>query len=910
MIEENKNISYRILINGIEIIFPFEPYKIQKNYMEKVIELLNNKSTTEGYKGFAALESPTGTGKTLCLLCSILAWFNKKKKENKFMGKIIYATRTHSQISQIISELKKTEYRPKIAILSSREFSCIRDCLKKGKDINQLNIICRNDRKNCPYKNDFNNELNFSSLENHLFDIEDLCKEGRINNFCPYYHQINEAQNSAEIIFMTYNNLFNENIRNNLKINLNDNIIIIDEAHNLRRICENEKSLEISEGDFNKILEELNIILKKEDELLQNLESISKNDIQKEIKIVEKIKSNISEYIDEYDLDYENGISASYQEFIELISSNLEDFEDSIDSYNGELYNNIENIEASNQILSLEKNINILKILKKCFETYKLKPSYIEIIINLFYISGQLLYNPKIKDSFYFYLCKEQDPSNIANNDEIKLKIFCYNPGLLFKDFIGNNPYALILTSGSLKPFDILEKELGIHFDITLENEHIIKNDQFKFAIIDKVKHNGNSYELKLDLYNRNNDNIIESLGEIIFNFTKINNKGGILVFFSSYKYLETCYAKWEKYKIIEKIKKYKSIILDSASKKLLCNDIIKSENKNFILFSVHRGSSSEGIDFSDDNARMVICIGVPYANYSDDKVKKKKEFLNDKERKLGNKWYEADAMMNVNQSLGRVIRNKNDYGVMICIDERFNDPSTNSLFSDWIYKNKEIRSLKDNDNYYEEINKFFECCKNKYLNQNILNNSNIQNSANDSFYLSKENSNSLNSFFGKRKRDIKEKEDSNDGKTFNLFSNNDGLKNQREEKKEIEVKEEKEEKEEREVKEEKEESNEESSCFDENIDKELFESIFKDKNFNFEKFQILQNNQNVLPRKNIEKCPVCLTKINQSTFLFFSIAKCNHIICNICWNKILEKNRECPICKKNINYSELRKII
>ena len=128
---KNKNISNRILINGIEILFPFEPYIIQKKYMEKVIEFLNNKSTNEGYKGFAALESPTGTGKTLCLLCSVLAWFNKKKQENKFKGKIIYATRTHSQISQIISELKKTIYRPKIAILSSREFSCVNDNLKK-----------------------------------------------------------------------------------------------------------------------------------------------------------------------------------------------------------------------------------------------------------------------------------------------------------------------------------------------------------------------------------------------------------------------------------------------------------------------------------------------------------------------------------------------------------------------------------------------------------------------------------------------------------------------------------------------------------------------------------------------------------------------------------------------------------
>ncbi len=52
------------------------------------------------------------------------------RKENKYFGSIIYTTRTHSQISQLIYELKKTCYEPKIAILSSREFSCINKELK------------------------------------------------------------------------------------------------------------------------------------------------------------------------------------------------------------------------------------------------------------------------------------------------------------------------------------------------------------------------------------------------------------------------------------------------------------------------------------------------------------------------------------------------------------------------------------------------------------------------------------------------------------------------------------------------------------------------------------------------------------------------------------------------------------
>ena len=48
-------------LRGISIHFPFKPYKCQEDYMGKVLDALLRKEN-------ALLESPTGTGKTLCLL--------------------------------------------------------------------------------------------------------------------------------------------------------------------------------------------------------------------------------------------------------------------------------------------------------------------------------------------------------------------------------------------------------------------------------------------------------------------------------------------------------------------------------------------------------------------------------------------------------------------------------------------------------------------------------------------------------------------------------------------------------------------------------------------------------------------------------------------------------------------------
>ena len=70
--EENKNQTL-INLREVPIFFPFKPYDIQRDYMEKVLEALQKGEN-------ALLQSPTGTGKTLCLLSSALAWMKKQRE--------------------------------------------------------------------------------------------------------------------------------------------------------------------------------------------------------------------------------------------------------------------------------------------------------------------------------------------------------------------------------------------------------------------------------------------------------------------------------------------------------------------------------------------------------------------------------------------------------------------------------------------------------------------------------------------------------------------------------------------------------------------------------------------------------------------------------------------------------------
>ena len=169
------------LINDIPVEFPHEAYPCQLTFMKHVLEALSRRQN-------ALLESPTGTGKTLSLLCAAFAWRTANvarkqlkrhldvKKEVRWWennqdsansnalrgpaaaeikdsrvsrlatvlnnavdaggefptvevkparsgvgevfggGKdklpvIVYASRTHSQLAQVIRELKRTSYR-------------------------------------------------------------------------------------------------------------------------------------------------------------------------------------------------------------------------------------------------------------------------------------------------------------------------------------------------------------------------------------------------------------------------------------------------------------------------------------------------------------------------------------------------------------------------------------------------------------------------------------------------------------------------------------------------------------------------------------------------------------------------------------------------------------------------------
>lgn len=77
-------------------------------------------------------------------------------------------------------------------------------------------------------------------------DIEEVAKLGRETKICPYYGSRHSIK-SAEIIALPYNILFQKDARQSFSINLRNQVIIIDEAHNLIDTIAQIHSVEITE---------------------------------------------------------------------------------------------------------------------------------------------------------------------------------------------------------------------------------------------------------------------------------------------------------------------------------------------------------------------------------------------------------------------------------------------------------------------------------------------------------------------------------------------------------------------------------------------------------------------------------------------------------------------------------------
>ena len=270
----------------------------------------------------------------------------------------------------------------------------------------------------------------------------------------------------------------------------------------------------------------------------------------------------------------------------------------------------------------------------------------------------------------------------------ITFSFWCLNPAVCFDD-LKEDTRSIVLTSGTLSPMATFASELDVKFPISLEANHVVDKAQ---VWVGTLAAGPTDYSLNAAYRNANTLQFQDEVGRLLVEVCGVVPHG-VLLFLPSYKMLNNLEQRWQQTGLWQELFRVKHIIMEPKG-----NERLEAVMKDFysviaettragrtelgqtgaLFMAVCRGKVSEGMDFADNNARAVICVGIPFPNVKDTLVDLKKKY-NDQQRiqkksgvLSGGEWYEIQAFRALNQALGRCIRHRDDWGAILMVDDRF----------------------------------------------------------------------------------------------------------------------------------------------------------------------------------------------------------------------------------------------
>jgi len=763
----------QVTLNGIEVKFPFKPYPLQIGYMGQLIRSAKNRKN-------ALLESPTGTGKTLSILCSSLAWLNSEigaklkareeayearmksddfedNDDNMFIGedeeerehlpKIYFSSRTHSQLSQSIKELKKSNPDKNTAVvIGGRDVMCLNEDVKKLDNIGAKNQACKSKigaNCSCRFYNDYEKKIRNTRdyNQNPVLDVEDLVNFGQKHSICPYFAS-KYLQKKANVVFLPYNYLLDPKIRKAQRIQFNDDVIIFDEGHNIEKTCEDSISIDLRSDSVAICIREMSTIYQFHQQSLENISTL-------DLATIDAVKEFSPE-----DMIFLKQIFHQFEQLTDdLVSSFVESNKvkgdlcpddwifDVLKKCNLNSENTKQVVEICDKIQAFLVCLLPVKGPAATVASSSLN-SFKDFISLLFpdETEDEESFKLQFKQKFKVYLeiIEEEDTKPQANQQYTNrrpgsvsnwlkkdshsqssivrkwiLHIWCLSPSVGLKSLTKTNVRSVVLTSGTLAPLDSFEFEFDTKFECKIQNPHIIQRSQMA---IYPVSESYSRVRLDSTFANKNNIEYYRALGETLIEIYK-NVPDGVLVFFQSYSVMYNSIRKWKDnepaWKIWSRLNSLKTVFEEKRSKEEFADDIIKFRDsidrygRGASFFAICRGKLSEGIDLGNHFSRAVVLVGLPFPSTQDPRVKLKKSYLDQSKNKnfTGQDWYMLQMKRALNQAVGRAIRHKDDYGCVFLLDYRY-ESKTNDL-SKWC--RNFVRTPSSYQDMMSEVKKFFE---------------------------------------------------------------------------------------------------------------------------------------------------------------------------------------------------------
>jgi len=576
---------------------------------------------------------------------------------------------------------------------------------KMGKEARNSDRLCQHYEK---YERALSNQSHL--LESGVYTIEDLKAKGLEEGvgWCPYYAARRLIQ-SAHVVVLSYQYVLDPKVsmasqlggasampttRPNLldKAQAEPSIVVFDEAHNIDDVCLSALSvkldrqrLDAASGNLQKLSSEIDRVKREDNARLQDEYRRLVQGLQQAGQIDAAVAERLQSPVLPDDLVNEAipGNIRRAEHFIALLRRIVNFLR---------RYLNVDRAQCEGPLSILQKfeeDVDVdSKSLKFCHERLR-------SLLNTLKVPNLDEYTPITKVADFVTLLGTYAQGFTVIADPYPEAEGIYDPALLLKcvdSSLAMRPLlkryqSVILTSGTISPLEMYPKILGMSNVVVTESFSITMARKNLCPLI--VTHGPDQIPITSRFQLRDDPGVIHNYGDLLEQLA-LTVPDGMVCFFPSYRYMETVIEKWYETGVIARVLKHKLVFLETR-------DIVATTHalelfrqacdagQGAVFLSVARGKVAEGIDFDRHYGRCVVLFGIPFQYSLSRELRARLEFLRENYQIREAEFLNFDAMRQASQCLGRVIRSKQDYGVMVFADQRYARQDKRNKIPDWI---------------------------------------------------------------------------------------------------------------------------------------------------------------------------------------------------------------------------------
>ncbi|KAL1410972.1 ATP-dependent DNA helicase chl1 [Vanrija albida] len=630
-----------------------------------------------------------------------------EEEEEENVPKVYFASRTHSQLRQLTAELLKTSFPAgkedggcddgesdgvSLVPLASRKQMCINDKVRaRARDETRLNEACLDLQKSGGARCEFLPKAEDTRLLDArdavlatVRDIEDLVLEGRAAGVCPYY-ATRRAVRQSQLVTLPYNLLLQASAREALGIDLTDQVVVIDEAHNLIDTLLGIYSTTLPASHLSNAAAQLTQYLARFRSRLKPRHALW-------IAQTLAVLRGLGKVCDNYAIDAGADKTKAKGELIDVnaLMARVGGAGDAVNLI--ELVRYLKESKLSRKVSGYAESLEEAAAAKggeRRVRTTSARHASIAAFHSV--------------EAFLLSLTDARDDGRVIlslDNGAVLVKYVLLNPAERFADVV-KSARAIVLAGGTMEPVSDFYSQLfpSVPRDrfATLSCAHVIPKSNLLTQVVCRGPR---KLDFEFKFSNRGDDALLAELGAALLSAVGLV-PDGVVVFLPSYAFLDKVKAAWGT-GLLDKLDQKKKLFYEPQSAAEVDSTLREyaraidapeagpsgRARTGALMFAVVGGKLSEGINFSDRLGRCVVMVGLPFANVGSVELQERMRYverLPGASRDAANELYTNLCMRAVNQSIGRAIRHANDYAVILLVDRRYGTQRIRSRLPKWI---------------------------------------------------------------------------------------------------------------------------------------------------------------------------------------------------------------------------------